>query len=102
MNDKKLEASKSAGLQDLRDQIDGIDEKVLQILAERRRLVTAVADRKAEDGGALRDPKREQEILVEQIKRGRGIGLDSHFVTRIFHEIIDDRCRHRSRARECV
>lgn len=80
-------------VQDLRSQIDSLDSRLLQLLADRRGLIRQIAEQKASDGSPLRDPKREQEILVEQIKRGRDVGLDSHYVTRLFHEIIDDSVR---------
>lgn len=82
-----------ADIDTLRHKISQVDSKILDLLSERRKISTEVAARKAQDGSPLRDSKREQEILVEQIKQGKEKGLDAYFVTKVFHEIIDDSVR---------
>ncbi len=80
-------------LERIRQDINATDEQILVVLARRRELTNEVVRRKAEAGLQLRDPRREEEILARLIEKGRELGLDSHFVTRIFHEIIDDSVR---------
>ncbi|MEI6669796.1 MAG: bifunctional 3-deoxy-7-phosphoheptulonate synthase/chorismate mutase [Acidobacteriota bacterium] len=77
----------------LRREIDTVDGQILDALARRRQLATDVAAAKDESGGPLRDAPREERILAALIAQGRDRGLDSHFVTRVFHEIIDDSIR---------
>lgn len=77
----------------LRDGINSIDDDLLSLLAKRRLLSTQVAVAKAEGRSPVRDPGREEQILTRLIREGRARGLDAHFVTRIFHEIIDDSVR---------
>lgn len=77
----------------LRGEITRIDEQVLNLLAERRRLSHAVAATKDVNTAVIRDPAREEDLLVNLVQTGRAKGLDAHFVTRVFHEIIDDSVR---------
>ncbi|MCO6431316.1 MAG: bifunctional 3-deoxy-7-phosphoheptulonate synthase/chorismate mutase [Deltaproteobacteria bacterium] len=77
----------------LRSQINSVDEKIIECLASRRKLVSEIASGKARDGSPLRDSKREQELLVDRIRIGKERGLDAYFVTKVFHEIIDDSVR---------
>jgi chorismate mutase/prephenate dehydratase len=80
-------------LDDLRRDIDGVDAQILDALARRRQLVAEVIAAKDEQGTPLRDALREERLLGLLINRGRDKGLDAHFVTRVFHEIIDDSVR---------
>jgi chorismate mutase/prephenate dehydratase len=80
-------------LDDLRLEIDGVDGQILDALARRRQLAARVIAAKDERGGPLRDALREERLLATLITLGRDKGLDSHFVTRVFHEIIDDSVR---------
>lgn len=80
-------------LKQLRGEITRVDEQMLALLAERRRLSHAVAATKDLNTAVIRDPSREEDLLVNLVQNGRSKGLDAHFVTRIFHEIIDDSVR---------
>lgn len=88
MSDKKKD-----GLQEVRDQINAVDTQILDLLAKRRSLSTTVIQKKDEAQAPIRDPKREEEILIERIRLGKSQGLDAHYVTKVFHEIIDDSIR---------
>ncbi len=80
-------------LEKIRQSISDVDGKILELLSERRKISLDVAQAKVQDGSSLRDPKREQEILGDYIKSGKQQGLDSYFVTKVFHEIINDSIR---------
>lgn len=77
----------------IRKEINKIDTTLLQALAQRRELAHRIIKEKAETQRPLRDEKREEELLAQHIAMGREHGLDAHYVTRIFHEIIDDSVR---------
>ncbi|MEW5981852.1 MAG: bifunctional 3-deoxy-7-phosphoheptulonate synthase/chorismate mutase [Acidobacteriota bacterium] len=80
-------------LDEIREEIDGVDRQILDALARRQRLAADVATAKNELGEPLRDALREERLLAALISHGREKGLDSHFVTRVFHEIIDGSIR---------
>lgn len=85
--------SRIDALRQIRGEITRIDEQILSLLAERRRLSHAVAATKDVNTAVIRDPSREEDLLVNLVQAGRQKGLDSHFVTRVFHEVIDDSVR---------
>ncbi len=80
-------------LEKIRHEIDDVDARILEALAVRRELAKQVIQAKDHQGGPIRDALREERLLGDLIARGRGIGLDAHLVTRVFHEIIDDSIR---------
>ncbi|SFN69736.1 chorismate mutase [Izhakiella capsodis] len=74
----------------LRDKITALDEKLLLLLAERRALSTEVANAKMQTKRPVRDVARERELLQKLIEKGALKGLDAHYVTQIFQQIIED------------
>lgn len=80
-------------LDDLRQRIDALDDRLLDLLAERRTLVREVLDAKRHGALALRHPEREQELLVRLVRRGRELGLQAPFVMAVFRAVIGDSLR---------
>lgn len=74
----------------IRQQITEVDQQLLSLLARRRDLSRCVAMTKAADSKAIRDQPRESELLEALINKGSASGLDSYYVTNIFHTIIED------------
>ncbi|MFT3922498.1 MAG: prephenate dehydratase [Myxococcales bacterium] len=82
------------GLDDVRAQVDEVDQRIVTALVERERLVMEVARRKAQKGdGKVRDPVREEALLARLAHQGQGAGLDGFYVTRVFRELIDHSVR---------
>lgn len=84
--------TKSAlSLDSIREQLNQLDEQLLSMLSQRRQLSLEVAKNKVAFSKAIRDPKREQALLVELIIKGREkYQLDACYITKIFHAIIED------------
>ncbi|PIJ50516.1 chorismate mutase [Erwinia sp. OLTSP20] len=74
----------------LRDKITALDEKLLALLAERRALSVEVANAKMLTQRPVRDIARERELLEKLIEKGKRQGLDAHYITQIFQQIIED------------
>ena len=74
----------------IRKRITELDSQLLTLLAERRQLTNEVAETKIRHHIPVRDVKREEQLLIRLIKEGRNAGLDPHYVTQIFHVIIED------------
>ncbi|MFC6440449.1 prephenate dehydratase [Bowmanella sp. JS7-9] len=74
----------------IREQINQVDQQVLELLAKRRGLTNQVAEAKIQTAKPIRDQHREQQLLVKLIKQGQKLGLDPHFITQLFHVIIED------------
>ena len=77
-------------LDTVRERITALDSELLTLLSERRKLTNEVAETKIKHHIPVRDQKREEQLLVRLIKEGQNIGLDPHYVTQIFHVIIED------------
>ncbi|MEM9102809.1 MAG: chorismate mutase [Pseudomonadota bacterium] len=80
----------SSSIQTLRGQINDVDAKLLSLLTKRRSLARSVAEFKSQKKAPIRDSQREEELLTELIQQGIKHGLDAHYITKIFHAIIDD------------
>ncbi|MCP3978574.1 MAG: 3-deoxy-7-phosphoheptulonate synthase [bacterium] len=78
---------------DLRNSIGDVDKRILGLLVERRDLSRDMARTKQPTTFPIRDEQREQELLLELIRHGRESGLDAHYVTRVFHEVLEDSLR---------
>ncbi len=74
----------------IREQISTLDKQLLGLAARRRELTMNVAKSKAHIVRPVRDQQREQELLVKLIQQGKELGLDAHYVTRLFQLIIED------------
>lgn len=77
-------------MKELRDQVNQLDNQILELLAKRRELSLEIIKIKNLDKKYIRDQNREKELLTRVIEIGRAIGLDSHYISKIFHEIIND------------
>lgn len=73
-------------IQDLRSQIDDLDLRLLDLLAERGRLVREIGAVSPSELARFVDPKREQEILDQLIAANPG-PLSAEDITIIFREI---------------
>lgn len=77
----------------LRDQINEIDGQLIELLAKRRKVSLGVIRVKNESQSPVRDQKREEDLLVKRIQQAKELGIDAHYITNIFHEILDDSVR---------
>ena len=77
----------------IRNEISSVDERIIEALANRRKLAEQIIQAKGLTGTPIRDFSREEQLLADLIAKGRSQGLDAHLVTRVFHEIIDDSIR---------
>jgi chorismate mutase/prephenate dehydratase len=73
-----------------RKKINDIDTEIIKLLAKRRNLSKEIVNFKNESKSSIRDKSREKELLTQLIMEGKKSGLDSYFVSKVFHEIIDD------------
>jgi chorismate mutase / prephenate dehydratase len=84
-------------LETIRNEINSVDKRILEALADRRKLAEQIIQAKDQAGSPLRDALREEQLLDKLIAMGRSQGLDAHLITRVFHEIIDDSIRSQQR-----
>jgi len=80
-------------ISNLREKINQLDSELIKLLADRRKLSKEVILTKENSQKPIRDQQRESELLNRLIKIGKKEGLDSHFLTKVFYEIIEDSVR---------
>ncbi|MEP1383396.1 MAG: prephenate dehydratase [Paraglaciecola sp.] len=80
----------SSELEELRIKITELDTQLLTFLATRQKYTNQVAETKIKNHIPVRDQKREEQLLIRLIKEGKKNGLDAHYVTQLFHVIIED------------
>lgn len=76
-----------------RERISEIDREIINLVQKRRDESRRIIQVKDALESEIRDPGREEQLLVELIQSGKSRGLNPHFVTRLFHEIIQDSVR---------
>ena len=76
-------------MDDLRQQIDALDEALVRLLNERAACALAVGREKKAEGLEIYQPERETDVLahVQDVNRGP---LDDAAVKRLFERIIDE------------
>lgn len=84
---------KEKNLGDIRNNINDVDSEILQLLSKRRKLSEEVINSKMKTDKPIRDTDRESELLSKIIASGKDLGLDSHYVSKIFYDILDDSVR---------
>ena len=80
-------------LDELRQDIDETDNRLLELLAERGHRVRVAWALKAAAGENRLDVGREAEIILRLRARGEALGLDPADVERIWREILRVRAR---------
>jgi len=76
-------------IEGLRRAIDEVDEKILELVAQRVRIVLAVGDYKRKKGLNVYDPERER-LVLERLCQMAPAPLDRDTVRRIFERLIDE------------
>lgn len=77
-------------MENKRNRINLIDEQIIKLLSERRNLSKEIAQLKDLSSSEIRDRNREKEVLTKIISLAKKEGLDTHFISKIFSEIIED------------
>ena len=76
-------------LSELRDQIDRIDDRLLELLAERVRVALRIGELKNEGGLPVYDPERERSIYLRLCQLAMA-PLTPDVVRRVFERIVDE------------
>ena len=82
------EAQSLAALADLREEIDGLDRSLLDLLVRRADLARDISRIKRALHRPVQDPERERAAFEERRAWAVELGLDPDFVERIFAEIL--------------
>ena len=81
--------ARSPDLVEVRDLIDDVDRRLVDLLVQRHDLSKRAGHIKRRDGKPVRDPVREDALLEERSGWARGGGLDVDGTLRVFRAILD-------------
>jgi len=76
-------------LDELREEIEGIDRDIVELIARRTYVADAVADVKAETGKATTDEAQEEAVMARAGENAEAFDLDSNLVKAVFRLLIE-------------
>lgn len=88
---------KKTSIADLRQEIDGVDEKLIKLLAERQRLVEAIIAVKQAEGIPARVPARVDYVIDRARVLARAHHLDPALAESIWSEMVEWFVAHEER-----
>ncbi len=80
----------SKGINNIRDNIDQVDQQLIGLLAKRRQLSKQASATKSSKKAKVRDLNREQTIMDNLYQIGQKQGLENHYINEIYQRIIKD------------
>lgn len=80
----------------IRDKIDAIDKKLINLLAKRTEFVVELGEIKKQKNLPIGDKNREMEILAGVQKLAEKHGLNPQFIKKLYAEIINESKRIQS------
>lgn len=80
-------------LNNLRGEVDRIDDGILELLAERRQVAKKIAAEKQRAERPFRDDSREEALLIERLASAGKYDLEPDLVSRVWEQIMADSLR---------
>ncbi len=77
-------------LEQARDNIDKIDDKIVGLLAKRKECSITVGKFKKKNGLAIRQPSREKQILRQRMEQAKKLRINPKFIKTLFAIIFTD------------
>ncbi len=74
-------------LDELRSKIDSTDDRIVDLLGERFRLISQVSELKKREGIDVYHRGREQDILKRVVEKGTSLGLNELLLEALFMQI---------------
>jgi chorismate mutase len=84
-----MDTSTTTTVQEARSRIDEINERVVELLAERQAIVDELCETKADAGQPVRDPEREAELLDHVRTVADEAGLSPALAETLFRDILE-------------
>jgi chorismate mutase/prephenate dehydratase len=84
-------------LDGLRQGLDEVDTGIVRLIAQRRELITAIAEVKQQGTSAIQDADRERRVLDGVVAVAADLGVSASLVRTIFRELISDSVAQQAR-----
>ena len=86
-------------LENLRSELSAVDRQLVELIAERQRIVGAIGRSKQSSGRATRDYEREREVLDKARRRAESLTVDPSIAEEILTTLIRSSLTHQERNR---
>ena len=86
-------------LEELRNDLSAIDRRIVELIAERQKVVGDIGASKQDSGHATRDYEREKDVLDMAREQARGLGVDPNLAEEILTALIRASLTHQERSR---
>lgn len=93
LEDYKQADSVEMRLNTLRQQIDAIDERLIRAMGDRMEISRKIAHLKMADHLKAYQPQRWNELLRQRLTTAQSVGLDPHFVRKLYEAIHEESIR---------
>src|SRR5271157_4025543 len=80
--------AQAAGIGHLREQIDSIDQQLVGLLAQRRRVVEKITHVKQQQDLPMSHPAREEDLISARRAQAVEAGLDADYVEELFRAVL--------------
>lgn len=87
----------SADLEKLRDEIDGVDREIIDILAKRMKIAEEIGSYKKQNNITILQSERWNNIVKDREGQGKEKGLTSEFMLELYQSIHKESIRHQSK-----
>ena len=86
-------------LENLRSELSAVDRQLVELIAERQRIVGEIGRSKQSAGRATRDYEREREVLEKARRRAESLNVDPNIAEEILTTLIRSSLTHQERSR---
>ncbi len=86
-------------LENLRSELSAVDRQLVELIAERQRIVGEIGRSKQSSGRATRDYEREREVLEKARRQARSLNIDPNIAEEILTTLIRSSLTHQERDR---
>jgi chorismate mutase/prephenate dehydratase len=81
----------------LRHDLDDVDSGIVRLIAQRRDIITAIAEVKQHGAAGIQDAERERQVLDGVAAAAADLGVSASLVRRVFRELINDSVAQQTR-----
>lgn len=79
----------SPDLEELRSEIEEIDDELLENIARRTYIADSIAEAKRRRGMSIDDPEREREVIDRVVERAEKLDVETESVKEVFELLIE-------------
>lgn len=72
----------------LREKLDGVDRRILELIAERQEIIADIGRNKRSENRPLRDFEREKVVIEQALSLAGKLGLEKRFVSSLMQQLI--------------